>query len=157
MWYLYRPSIFVAGWWSSLMSLSGPEQSVSFDLFLNFGKAGKELRMWCNRWRLPDRVHSGLMYWMQHQLLLHHRALQSDCHESHREVTHDLRVMQGLVFTPADHFPHSLHVACPFAFHVLLDTTFLDATVFQRCTVGMSSILANLKSRFQSVPKWSRR
>ena len=31
MWYLYRPSIFVAGWWSSLMSLSGPEQSVSFD------------------------------------------------------------------------------------------------------------------------------
>ena len=44
------------------------------------------------------------MYWMQHQLLLHHRALQSDCHELHREVTHDLRVMQGLVFTPADHF-----------------------------------------------------
>ena len=31
MWYLYRPSIFVAGWRSSLMSLSGPEQSVSFD------------------------------------------------------------------------------------------------------------------------------
>ena len=119
--------------------------------------AGKGLRMWCNRWRLPDRVHSGLMYWMQHQLLLHHRALQSDCHELHREVTHDLRVMQGLVFTPADHFPHSLHVACPFAFHVLLDTTFLDATVFKRCMVGMSSILANLKSRFQSVPKRSRR
>ena len=119
--------------------------------------AGKELRMWCNRWRMPDRVHSGLLYWRQHQLLLHHRALQSDCHELHREVTHDLRVMQGLVFTPADHFPHSLHVACPFAFHVLLDTTFLDATVFKRCPAGMSSILANLKSRFQSVPKWSRR
>ena len=31
--------------------------------------AGKELRMWCNRWRLPDRVRSGLLYWMQHQLL----------------------------------------------------------------------------------------
>ena len=61
--------------------------------------AGKELRLWCNRWRLPDRVRSGLMYWMQHQLLLHHRALQSDCHELHREVNHDLRVMQGLVFT----------------------------------------------------------
>ena len=65
--------------------------------------------------------------------------------------------MQELVFTPADHFPHSLHVACPFASHALLDTTFLDVTVFKRCTVGMSSILANLKSRFQSVPKWSRR
>ena len=42
-------------------------------------------------------------------------------------------------------------------FHALLDTTFLDVSVFKRCTVGMSSILANLKSRFQSVPKWSRR
>ena len=38
MWYLYRPSIFAAGWWPSLMSLSGPEQSASFDLFLNFAK-----------------------------------------------------------------------------------------------------------------------
>ena len=31
--------------------------------------AGKELRMWCNRWRLPDRVHSGLLHWMQQQLI----------------------------------------------------------------------------------------
>ena len=36
-----------------------------------------------------------------------------------------------------------------------LDATFLDATVFGQCAVGMSSMLANLKSRFQSVPKWS--
>ena len=50
-----------------------------------------------------------------------------------------------------------------FMLHVLLlfmyfwTPLFLDVTVFKRCTVGMSSILANLKSRFQSVPKWSRR
>ena len=44
------------------------------------------------------------------------RCLQSDRHELHREVKHDLQVMQGLVFTPVDHFPHSLHVACPFCF-----------------------------------------
>ena len=36
--YLYRPSIFTADWWSSLMSLSGPKQSINFDLFFNFGK-----------------------------------------------------------------------------------------------------------------------
>ena len=113
--------------------------------------------MWCNRWRLPDRVCSGLLHWMQQQLILHHRALQSDCHELHREVKHDLQVMQGLVFMPVDHFPHSLHVACPFAFHELLDTTFLAATVSRQCTVGMSSLLASPPSRFQSVPKWSRR
>ena len=29
---------------------------------------------------------------------------------------------RGLVCTPVDHFPHSLHVACPFAFHQLLET-----------------------------------
>ena len=98
--------------------------------------ARKELRMWCNRWRLPDRVHSGLMYWMQHQLLLHHRALQSDCHELHRAVTHDLRVMQGLVFTPADHFPHSLHVACPFAFSCTFGRDFSGCYGFQKVHGG---------------------
>ena len=94
---------------------------------------------------------------MQQQLILRHRALPADRHELYREVKHDLQVMQGLVFTPVDHFPHSLHIACPFAFHELLDTTCFDATIFRQCTVGTSSILANLKSRFQSVPKWSRR
>ena len=61
------------------------------------------------------------------------------------------------MFTPADHFPHSLHVACRCAFRELLDTTFSDATVFQQCTVSMSSIITNFKSRFQSFLKWSRR
>ena len=45
----------------------------------------------------------------------------------------------------------------PLAFHVLLDTTFLDSSVFERCIVGVSSILANLKSRFQSVCQIHRR
>ena len=119
--------------------------------------AEKELHMWCNRWRLPGRVRSGLLQRVQHQLTLHHRALQSDSHQLHREVKHDLQVLRGLVFTPADHFPHSFHVACPFAFHALLDTNFLDATAFQRCTVGMSYIIMNLKRRFQSFPKWTQR
>ena len=34
-------------------------------------------------------------------------------------------------------------MACPLAFHALLDTTFLDVTVFKRRTVGMSSIPQN--------------
>ena len=69
----------------------------------------------------------------------------------------NLQVMQGLVFTPADHFPHSVHVTCPFTFHEFLDLTFLDTMIFRQCTMDISSILANLKSRFQSAPKWSRR
>ena len=110
----------------------------------------KELRLWCNRWRLPDRILSGLRQWMQCQLQLHNRALQSENLQLLRTIQSDLGRLQGLVCTPVDHFPHSLHVACPFAFHQLLDVTFLDATVFHRCNVGMSSIMSNLRSRFQS-------
>eukprot|EP00439_Symbiodinium_sp_Y106_P067317 s4835_g11.t1 len=108
--------------------------------------ADKELHLWCNRWRLPDRVRSGLRQWIQYQLRLHNRALQS-------ENLQLLRTIQ----TPVDHFPHSLHVACPFAFHQLLDVTFLDVTVFHRCRVGMSSITSNLRSRFQSFSGWNQR
>ena len=56
--------------------------------------AEEEVRMWCNRWRLPSRVRSGLLRWMKHQLTLHHRALQSDSHQLHREVKRDLQVMR---------------------------------------------------------------
>ena len=112
--------------------------------------ADKELRLWCNRWRLPDRIRSGLQQWMQHQLQLHNRALQSENLQLLRTIQRDLGQLRGLVCTPVDHFPHSLHVACPFAFHQLLDTTFLDVTVFHRCSVGMSSIMSNLRSHFQS-------
>ena len=37
-------------------------------------------------------------------------------------------------------FPLSLHVACPFAFHELLDLTFLDVAIFRQRTVGMSHL-----------------
>ena len=271
MWYLYRLSIFAAGWWQSLTSLSGPEQSVkghypptnvplrlpplahdlagevqcllrflvqrervnfaplhlpsvkmveikgrpwsksvfNFRTFLrswtpgqpqecacqlwqqnNTGHlfshvrqilpcspladlnlndttflsdkqwariADKELHRWCNRWRLPERVRSGLRQWVRYQLQLHYRALQSENLQLLRTIQSDLGQLRGLVCTPVDHFPHSLHVACPFAFHQLLDVTFLDVTVFHRCRVGMSSIMSNLRSRFQSFSGWNQR
>ena len=94
---------------------------------------------------------------MQHQLQLHNRALQSENLQLLRTIQRDLGQLRGLVCTPVDHFPHSLHVACPFAFHQLLDTTFLDVTVFHRCSVGMSSIMSNLRSHFQSFPRWNQR
>ena len=70
-------------------------------------------------------------------------------------IQSDLGQLRGLVCTPVDHFLHSLHVACPLAFHQLLDVTFLDVTVFHRCRVGMSSIMSNLRSHFQSFPGWN--
>ena len=119
--------------------------------------ADKELRLWCNRWRLPDRVRSGLRQWMQYQLRLHNRALQSENLQLLRTIQSEFGQLRGLVCTPVDHFPHSLHVACPFAFHQLLHVTFLDVTVFHRCRVGMSSIMSNLRSRFQSFSGWNQR
>ena len=82
--------------------------------------ADKELRLWCSRWRLPDRIRSGLRQWMQYQLQLHNRALQSENLQLLRTIQRDLGQLRGLVCTPVDHFPHSLHLACPFAFHQLL-------------------------------------
>ena len=119
--------------------------------------ADKELRLWCNGWRLPDRVRSGFRHWMQYQLRLHTRAFQSENLQLLRTIQSDLGQLRGLVCTPVDHFPHSLHVACPFAFHQLLDVTFLDVTVFHRCSVGMSSIMSDLRSRFQSFHRWNQR
>ena len=119
--------------------------------------AVREVQRWCNRWRLPSRVRSGLLQWVSCQCQLHQQTVFRGESSLHSEVLRDLRCMRGLVFTPADHFPFSLHVACPFAFHSLLDTTFLDETVFQRCSVGASSIVSNLKLRFQHTQRWSQR
>ena len=119
--------------------------------------AEKEVRKWCTRWKLPDRILQGLLQWVQQQLVLHHEALQADQQDLPRQISQDLSTLTGLVLTPADHFPNSLHVACPFAFHVLLDTAFLDSSVFERCIVGVSSMLANLKSRFLSLGQIYRR
>ena len=52
--------------------------------------------------RLPDRVFSGLMQRVQHQLVLHHQASRVDSVDFHRQIQQDLRLMQGLVFTPAE-------------------------------------------------------
>ena len=38
-----------------------------------------------------------------------------------------------------------------------LDVTFLDVTVFHRCSVGMSSIMSNLRPCFQFFPGWNQR
>ena len=80
------------------------------------------------------------------------RCLQSDRHELHREVKHDLQVMQGLVFTPVDHFPHSLHVACPFAFHELLDTTCLEPRFFGNAQWACRLFLRILDLGFRPSP-----
>ena len=75
--------------------------------------AEKEVRKWGTRWKLPDRILEGLLQWVQHQIVLHHEALQADQQDLPRQISQDLRTLKGLVLTPADHFPHSLHVACP--------------------------------------------
>ena len=60
-----------------------------------------------------------------------------------RTIQSDLGQFRGLVCTPVDHFSHSLHVVCPFAFHQL--------------RAGISSIMSNLRSRFHAFSGWNQR
>ena len=87
--------------------------------------------------------------WIAHRIQEHETLLEMDQTSTLSQVEPGLQRLQGLVLTPADHFPHTAHVACQLAFDMLLDKTFLDTNVFQRCKVGAQSILINLRLAFQ--------
>ena len=48
----YRPFISVAGWWLSLMNLSGPEPSINFGSLLPVAEDGILLRLYLSDFRL---------------------------------------------------------------------------------------------------------
>ena len=116
-----------------------------------------EVRRWCSRWKLPSDVLLDWEKWVDVQLTLHAEALERPAFDRARDVLKVVKRLTGFVITPADHFPYTAHVACPFAFHALMDRTFLDLEVFQQCTVGMGHILSNLRSQFRAEPLWNRR
>ena len=117
--------------------------------------AEREVRAWTHRWRLPSEVN---MLWGEWIALQEHDTLLGmDRTSTLGQVEPGLQRLQGLVLTPADHLPHTAHVACQFAFDALLDKTFLDRSVFQQCKVGMQSILINLRLEFQGKKTFQHR
>ena len=111
--------------------------------------AEREVRTWTRRWRLPSEVNDLWDEWIAHRIQEHETLLEMDQTSILGQVEPGLQRLQGLVLTPAAHFPHTAHVVCQFAFDMLLDKTFLDTNVFQRCKVGTQSILINLRLAFQ--------
>ena len=103
--------------------------------------AEREVRTWTRRWRLPSEVNDLWDEWIAHRIQQHETLLEMDQTSTLSQVEPGLQRLQGLVLTPADHFLHTAYVACQLAFDMLLDKTFLDTDVFQRCKVGVQSIL----------------
>ena len=87
-----------------------------------------------HQWRLP----SGLMQYWQYFLTQEWERFHQD-HDSASvwtlpAVRRDLNLLRHWIISPSDHFPHSLTVHCPCQWHELLQKTFLDAAIFERCS-----------------------
>ena len=62
-------------------------------------------------------------------------------------VRRDLNLLRHWIISPSDHFPHSLTVHCPCQWHELLQKTFLDAAIFNRCSPPAGQVLRNLEQQ----------
>ena len=62
-------------------------------------------------------------------------------------VRRDLNLLRHWIISPSDHFPHSLTVHCPCQWHELLQKTFLDAAIFERCSPPAGQVLRNLEQQ----------
>ena len=117
-----------------------------------------EASKWCTPWQLPTKVmecwHERIDRQFQCLMRLCYGCSQNMRFRMRRQ---DFSAVAGLVVTPADHFPHTAHVACPFAFDQLLEKTFLDPDIFQPCKVGTQTILSNLRFKLLRHEVWQKR
>jgi hypothetical protein len=100
-----------------------------------------------HQWRLP----SGLMQYWQYFLTQEWERFHQD-HDSASvwtlpAVRRDLNLLRHWIISPSDHFPHSLTVHCPCQWHELLQKTFLDAAIFERCSPPAGQVLRNLEQQ----------
>ena len=109
------------------------------------------LTNWCKRWKLPSEVTKDMSSWVDKQWMLHVAALRQDTQSAWnpKQVKEATRLFAGLVLGPADHFPHSLFVACPVHYHKLLCRSFGDPTVFMPCRNGAGTIIQHLQREFE--------
>ena len=104
-----------------------------------------------HQWRLP----SGLMQYWQYFLTQEWERFHQD-HDSASvwtlpAVRRDLNLLRHWIISPSDHFPHSLTVHCPCQWHELLQKTFLDAAIFERCSQPAGQVLCNLEQQLPDL------
>ena len=109
------------------------------------------LTNWCKRWKLPSEFVKDMSSWVDKQWMLHVAALRQDTQSAWnpRQVKEATRLFAGMVLGPADHFPHSLFVACPVHYHKLLRRSFGDPAVFMPCRNGTGTIIQHLQREFE--------
>ena len=66
-------------------------------------------------------------------------------------VRRDLNLLRHWIISPSDHFPHSLTAHCPCQWHELLQKTFLDAAIFERCSQPAGQVLRNLEQQLPDL------
>ena len=70
---------------------------------------------------------------------------------THRRQSQLRQLLSLFIATPADHFPNSLLLMCPVQYHILLQKTFGDTTVFRPSHLGAEEIMTNIQ---ENVPSW---
>ena len=120
--------------------------------------ATAEITKWRTRWRLPMGVLPRWETWIDQQLRSRESLLNAQHQHGYPDIESGLSALQGLVITPADHFPRAAHVACPFAFDLmrcLMGLSWaLTCSSSVVCGVGAQSILANLRFEVLGQQGW---
>ena len=95
------------------------------------------------------------MNWVQEQWNIHEQSLPASRVQSWspQAVSQAIKPMRHLIRGPADHFPNTTFVTCPYFYHTLLVRTFGDSAIFQPCPNGTSLVTQQLQHDFQVLRK----
>ena len=99
------------------------------------------------KWRLPAHLQQYWQYFLNQQWKL----FREQHGPTHRRQSQLRQLLSLFIATPADHFPNSLLLMCPVQYHILLQKTFGDTTVFRPSHLGAEEIMTNIQ---ENVPSW---
>ena len=110
-------------------------------------QATEQFEKWLRKWRLPAHLQQYWQYFLNQQWKLF-REQHGPTHRRQSQLRQSLSLF---IATPADHFPNSLLLMCPVQYHILLQKTFGNTTVFRPSHLGAEEIMTNIQ---ENVPSW---
>ena len=110
-------------------------------------QATEQFEKWLRKWRLPAHLQQYWQYFLNQQWKL----FREQHGPTHRRQSQLRQLLSLFIATPANHFPNSLLLMCPVQYHILLQKTFGDTTVFRPSHLGAEEIVTNIQ---ENVPSW---
>ena len=107
-----------------------------------------QFEKWLRRWKLRRDL---IQYWQAFLQDCWNLQLDSGQLYTQKRIRQARQRIDGLIASPADHFPSSLTLHCPVQWHNLLCKTFQDTSVFHLCNVDSATILKNIQ---YDLPGW---